>query len=196
MLSASLNKTFLSLCAISIKSFDFTLRRPHRPTFQQDDVHAHTARATIDLLQLLTMSTNPALSPDFNLIEHLWDEIQTKPNAVRPRPITAADQSVAVFRIWAAIPMAYMNLLIHSTYRRCVSVVNAHGGHTRYWLVAHQRMPAMLYVLLGTMGKHSPASGEDACKKITFHDDFSRTFLHLKKTHWYLISNWLLLFES
>ena len=59
----------------------------------------------------------------------LWDEIQRKLNEVRPKPITAADLSVAFLRIWTAIPMAFINRLIHSMYRRCLSVVNAHGGH-------------------------------------------------------------------
>jgi transposase len=102
--------------------------------FQQDNARAHTARATMDFLQQHNIRTMPwpALSPDLNPIEHLWDEVQRKLNEVRPTPMTAADLSVAFLRIWAAIPMAFINRLIHSMYRRCVSVVNAHGGHTRY----------------------------------------------------------------
>ena len=42
-------------------------------------------------------------------------------------------------------------------------MVNAHGGHTRYWLVTPQLMPD---ILLGTMRIHSTASGEEMCKNI------------------------------
>ena len=67
----------------------------------------------------------PALSP--NPIKHLWDEIQRKLNEVLPRSITAADLSVAFLRIWAAIPMTFSNRLIHSMYRRCVSLGDTRG---------------------------------------------------------------------
>ena len=64
-----------------------------------------------------------------------------------------------------------------------MSGINAHGGHTRYSLVTPQLMPVMLYVFLGTMRKHSPASGEDVCKILTFTDDSTRVFVHLKNKH-------------
>ena len=84
--------------------------------FQQDTALAHDARGTRDFLQQhnIIIMLWPALSPDLNPIEHLWDEIQRKLNEVRPRPITAADLSVAFLRIWAAIPMAFIKHLIHS----------------------------------------------------------------------------------
>ena len=40
-------------------------------------------------------------------------------------------------------------------------------------------MPSMLYVLLGTIRKYSPASGEDVCKTLTFSDDSTHIFVHL-----------------
>ena len=69
--------------------------------FQQNIARAHTARATRDFLQLhkIRIVSWTALSPDLNPIEHLWDEIHRKLKEVRPRPITAADLSVAFLRI-------------------------------------------------------------------------------------------------
>lgn len=107
-------------------------RRNHE--FQHDNARAHTARATRDFLQQNGIRTMqwPALSPDLNPIEHLWDEIQRRLNDVRPRPTTAAELRQAFLRVWAQVPMAFINRLIHSMYRRCTAVINAHGGHTRY----------------------------------------------------------------
>ena len=103
-------------------------------TFQQDNARAHTARVTRDFLQQnnITVMNWPALSPDLNPIEHLWDHIQLKLNEEQPRPTTAAELSLAYQRVWARIPMAFVNRLINSMYRRCVAVINAAGGHTRY----------------------------------------------------------------
>uniref|UniRef100_A0A672GCT7 Tc1-like transposase DDE domain-containing protein n=1 Tax=Salarias fasciatus TaxID=181472 RepID=A0A672GCT7_SALFA len=61
--------------------------------FQQHNAHAHTAILTRDFLQQHNIRTLPwpALSPDINLIEHLWDEIQRRLNDIRPRSTTAAE---------------------------------------------------------------------------------------------------------
>ena len=110
-------------------------RHPNH-VFQQDNAYAHTARLTRDFLQQHNFRTLPwpALSPDLNLIEHLWDEIQRRLNDIRPRPITAAELAAAFQRVWNTVLIAFINRLIHSMYRRCMAVINANGGHTHYWL--------------------------------------------------------------
>ena len=52
--------------------------RHQNKTFQQDNVLAHTARARRDYLQQNSINVMnwPALRPDLNPIEHLWDEIR------------------------------------------------------------------------------------------------------------------------
>ena len=51
--------------------------------FQQDNAKAHTASTTQQFLQANNINTMPcpALSPDLNLIEHLWDKIKRGLNA-------------------------------------------------------------------------------------------------------------------
>jgi hypothetical protein len=83
-------------------------------TFRTSSSCAHTARATTDFLQHL------------NPIEHLWDEIQRRLNEEQPK------LSVAFQRVWARIPIVFINRLVNSMYRRCAAVINAGGGHTRY----------------------------------------------------------------
>jgi transposase len=108
--------------------------RHQNKTFQQDNACAHTARATRDFLQQNNVNVMnwPALSPDLNPIEHLWDEIQRWLNEEQPSQTTAAELSVAFQRVWARIPIAFINRLVNSMYRRCAAVINAGGGHTRY----------------------------------------------------------------
>lgn len=108
--------------------------RHQNKTFQQDNARAHTARATRDFLQQNNVNVMnwPALSPDLNPIEHLWDEIQRRLNEEQPSPTTAAELSVAFQRVWARIPIAFINRLVNSMYRRCAIVINTGGGHTRY----------------------------------------------------------------
>ena len=71
----------------------------------------------------------PAQSPDLNPIDHLWDEIQRRLNEEQPSPTTAAELSVAFQRVWARIPIAFINRLVNSVYRRYAAVINAGGGH-------------------------------------------------------------------
>ena len=108
--------------------------RHQNKTFQQDNACAHTARATRDFLQQNNVNVMnwPALSPDLNPIEHMWDEIQRRLNEEQPSPTTAAELSVAFQRVWARIPIAFINRLVNSMYRRCAAVINAGGGHIRY----------------------------------------------------------------
>ena len=76
--------------------------------------------------------TWPALNPDLNPIEHMWDEIQRRLNEEQPSPTTADELSGASQRVWTFISIAFINRLVNSMYRRCAAVINAGGGHTRY----------------------------------------------------------------
>jgi len=66
----------------------------------------------------------PSLSPVLIPIKHLWDQ---------PRPTSAVDLGAFILRVWDRIPMAFINHLILSMYRRDVAVINNNGCHTWDW---------------------------------------------------------------
>ncbi|KAK7098922.1 hypothetical protein V1264_003137 [Littorina saxatilis] len=100
--------------------------------FQQDNARPHTARATQDFLRHnnVNLLPHPARSPDLNPIEHFWDIMQRRINALARRPRTAAELRAAVSQLWAQVPQQQINDLVLSMYRMCVAVINAHGGAT------------------------------------------------------------------
>ena len=102
--------------------------------FQQDNARPHTARVTQDFLHRnnISLLPHPALSPDLNPIEHFWDALQRKLNALVPRPRTAAELRAAIAQVWAQVPQQQTNNLVRSMYRRCRAVIAARGGSTRY----------------------------------------------------------------
>ena len=108
--------------------------RHQNKTFQQNNARAHTSRATRDFLQQNNVNVMnwPALTPDLNPIEHLWDDIQRRLNEEQLNTTTASELSVAFQRVWTRIPIAFTNRLVNSMYQRCAAVINAGNGHTRY----------------------------------------------------------------
>ena len=62
------------------------------------------------------------MNPDLNPIEH----VQSHP--VKP----ANELEAALLEEWQRLPQNAVRRLIISMHQRCVAVVNAQGGHTRY----------------------------------------------------------------
>ena len=77
----------------------------------------------------------PARSPDLSPIEHLWDHLGRH---VRERH--DVNNICDLERAWQAervrIPLQVIRKLICSIRRRCLAVLAANGGHTRYWAVS------------------------------------------------------------
>lgn len=108
--------------------------RNPRHLLQQDNARPHIARATVDFLRHHNIATLPwpALSPDLNPIEHLWDELKRRLDRFHPRPTTAANLGQALLRVWQQVPRRTINALVNSMVSRCASVIDSNGGHTRY----------------------------------------------------------------
>ena len=102
--------------------------------FQQDNARPHVARVNMRYLQNNNIDVLewPSVSPDLSPIEHLWDKLdrRIRRRLVQLQTLQALTQ--ALIQEWAAIPMITVRRLIRSMRRRCVSVINARGGHTRY----------------------------------------------------------------
>ena len=94
--------------------------RPHRPRIVREFKEAHGIR------QLPW----PAVSPDLNPIEHVWDRLK---RGLRLRHIESLPQlRQAVVQEWAAIDNEFFETLILSMRNRIREVLNSNGGHTRY----------------------------------------------------------------
>lgn len=74
----------------------------------------------------------PALSPDINPIEHMWDALQRRLSALPVQPTTRQELIDALVAEWREIPVATVNNLLRSMPRRCQEVVRSRGGPTHY----------------------------------------------------------------
>jgi len=102
--------------------------------FQQDNARPHTARLTMDFLDLHNVNTLPwpSMSPDLNPIEHLWDELDRRVRARARTPTTQKELFEALQEEWNNIPLQRVQALTISMPRRCQAVNASRGGHTRY----------------------------------------------------------------
>ena len=103
--------------------------------FQHDNAQPHVSRNCTQFLEAENGSVLPwpALSPDMSPIEHVWDALDQRVlQLLQFSPISSN----------FAKPMKRSGTTFHrpqstawSMQRRCVTLHEAYGGHTRYWLV-------------------------------------------------------------
>ena len=101
---------------------------------QDDNARPHRARIIDNFLQAHGVERMqwPAVSPDLNPIENLWDQLG---RAVRKRVTSAttlAQLRQILIQEWNAISQDRVRRLVSSMRRRCQAVVGAYGGSTRY----------------------------------------------------------------
>jgi transposase len=111
----------------------FLRRHRFSHVFQQNNARCHITGVSMDFLNDNHICTLPwpALSPDLNPIEHLWDELGRRVrNGFNPLK-TVDELRRALMQEWNNIPQAFIRNLIGSMRRRCQAVINARGGqHT------------------------------------------------------------------
>ena len=74
----------------------------------------------------------PAVSPDLNPIEHLWDQLGRAVCRRVTNRTTLADLPHILIEEWDAIPQQKVARLVSSMRRRCEAVIAVHGSSTRY----------------------------------------------------------------
>lgn len=96
--------------------------RPHRARIVNDFIH----REHINRMYW------PALSPDINPIERIWDALQRRISSRRNHPQNLNQLENALVEEWARIPVEIVNNTIRSMHQRCEEIVRSRGGPTHY----------------------------------------------------------------
>lgn len=103
--------------------------------FQQDNASGHASKFTMSGFQAIGITPIfwPANSPDLSPIETLWDRMkdyiqERYPEVHRSYPRLRS----AVLEAWEAITYAEIREIIRGMGDRCIAVILAEGGHTKY----------------------------------------------------------------
>lgn len=104
--------------------------------FMQDNAPAHRSKKTTEFLQARNISPIkwPALSPDLNPIEHCWNWMKDYlQQTYGDRKFTSAELYEKVQEAWEiAVADEKLDRLMASMHQRCVDVIAAEGGYTRW----------------------------------------------------------------
>lgn len=107
--------------------------RSRRFILMQDNARPHTAIVTRRFFERhdITVLRHPAVSPDLNPIEHVWDIMGRRLRREYPNLPNLASLEQALVRIWRTIPQAAIRRCINMT-DRLNAVIRGRGGHTRF----------------------------------------------------------------
>jgi transposase len=102
--------------------------------FQDDNAPAHTARVTKAWKEDNLNETLPwpAQSPDLNPIENLWDELDRRVRAHKPKPKNTRELFAVMQEKWVGMELSKINNLIESMPRRVTAVIKNQGNPTKY----------------------------------------------------------------
>lgn len=102
--------------------------------FMQDNARPHTANITRRFFQRhhITLLRHPAVSPDLNPIEHVWDILKRRLRQNYPNLRTLAALERALIETWRQIPQSMIRNCISNMPERLRVVIRSRGGNTRY----------------------------------------------------------------
>ena len=106
-----------------------------RPVYMDDNARSHRSRAVTAYLQseAVTSVPWPAISPDLNTIEHIWDMLGRRIHAREPPVQNIRQLEAALHREWQQLSQQDIRRLTGGMRRRIEAVIQARGGYTRYW---------------------------------------------------------------
>ena len=96
----------------------------------QDNARCHSSRETTLFLNEVHIPTMnwPAMSPDLNPIEPLWDELKRRVRARNPGPNNIDQLKADLIEEWEGIPQETIKKLIVSMKSRLISVIKGRGA--------------------------------------------------------------------
>ena len=105
-----------------------------RPVYMDDNARPHRSRAVTAYLKSEAVTSVPwsAMSPNLNLIEHIWDMLGRRILAREPPVQNIRQLEAALHREWQQLSQQDIRRLSGGMRRRVEAVIQARGGYTRY----------------------------------------------------------------
>jgi hypothetical protein len=102
---------------------------------QQDNACSHKARITRACLAAANINTMqwPAMSPDMNPIEHIWDVLGRNVRRYHT-PQNILQLTNALIAEWNNLPNNIVQCFVNSMRRYVDALLRARDGHNRYWI--------------------------------------------------------------
>ena len=94
----------------------------------------HLARVTIAYLNANNVNVVdfPPNSPDFNIIENIWDKLNRGVRRTGAIPTTLNQLRAKILYKWNSLSQNYVQRYVNSMRRRCLAESEQCGVHTRY----------------------------------------------------------------
>ena len=105
-----------------------------RPVYMDDNARPHRSRAVTTYLQseAVTSVPWPAMSPNLNPIEHIWDMLGRRIQAREPHVQNIRQLEAALHREWQQLSQHDIRRLTGGMRRSVEAVIQVRGACTRY----------------------------------------------------------------